>query len=139
MTDVAPLGGATSQLPDYKGPTPIYFYRPPDWRRQLVTEAEEGVVHGIEPVSWDGVTGQVLLSAGFMGIHRYQFTGGRWERTQVTAGDPAPWPKGGSSDVKVGHLGRDQFLAAIEPWHGNELVIYRSQAGKSGNTRQTLS
>lgn len=125
----APLVGEKSQQPDDKVPTPIYYYRPPDWKRQLVTDAEQGVVHGLEPATWDGTTGQVLLSAGFMGIHRYQFSGGRWQRTEVTAGGPAPWPKGGSSEVKVGHLGREQFVAAVEPWHGNEVVIYRDRQG----------
>src|SRR2546426_11015700 len=98
--------------------------------REVVTDAEQGVVHGLEPATWDGASGQVVLSAGFMGIHRYQFSGGRWQRTEVSAGDPAPWPKSGSSEVKVGHLGREQFVAAVEPWHGNEVVIYRDRQGK---------
>ena len=126
----SPLVGEKSQKTDDKVPTPIYYYRPPDWKRQLVTDAEQGVVHGLEPVTWDGTPGQVLLSAGFMGIHRYQFSGGRWQRAQVAAGGPAPWPKSGSSEVKVGHLGKDQFVAAVEPWHGNEVVIYRDRQGK---------
>jgi hypothetical protein len=125
----APLVGEKSQRPDDKVPTPIYYYRPPDWKRQLVTDAEQGVVHGLEPATWDGTPGQVVLSAGFMGIHRYRFSGGQWQRTEVTAGDPAPWPKSGSSEVKVGHLGKEQFVVAIEPWHGNQVVIYRDRQG----------
>ncbi len=34
-------------------------------------------------------------------------------------------PKCGSSDVTVGKIAGQRFLAAIEPWHGNELAIYR--------------
>ena len=34
-------------------------------------------------------------------------------RTEIAKGDPAPWPKSGSSDVSVGHLGKSRFLAAI--------------------------
>src|SRR6185436_4425778 len=37
--------------------------------------------------------------------------------------------KSGSSDVAVGHLGRERFLATIEPWHGNQVVVYRMDAG----------
>ena len=44
-------------------------------------------------------------------------------------GDPADWPKSGSSDIVVGHLGRERFLATIEPWHGNKVVIYRQDKG----------
>jgi hypothetical protein len=36
-------------------------------------------------------------------------------------------PKGGSSDAAVGRLpGGALFIAAIEPWHGNQVVVYRS-------------
>jgi hypothetical protein len=126
----SPLVGQTSQQPDDKTATPIYYYRPPDWKRQVVTEAEQGVVHGLEPATWDGITGQVLLSAGMMGIHRYRFSGGQWQRSAVSSGASDPWPKSGSSEVKVGHLGREQFVAAVEPWHGNQVVIYRDRQGK---------
>ena len=44
--------------------------------------------------------------------------------TEIAKGDPAPWPKSGSSDVAVGHLGTTRFLAAIEPWHGNQTTVY---------------
>ena len=40
-------------------------------------------------------------------------------------GDPDPWPKSGASDIALGHLGRQRFIATIEPWHGNEIVVYR--------------
>ncbi|MBV9084264.1 MAG: VCBS repeat-containing protein, partial [Acidobacteriaceae bacterium] len=51
-------------------------------------------------------------------------------RTEITRGDPDPWPKSGTSDVAAGRIGKEQFLAAIEPWHGNEVVVYRGSAGK---------
>src|SRR5262249_14900644 len=28
-----------------------------------------------------------------------------------------------------GHLGSERFLATIEPWHGNEVVVYRQENG----------
>jgi hypothetical protein len=47
-------------------------------------------------------------------------------------------PKGGSSDVAVGRTSRassggndSYFVAAIEPWHGNQVVIYRPAASGS--------
>ena len=38
--------------------------------------------------------------------------------------------------MTAGHLGRERFLASIEPWHGNQVVLYHP----SGNawTRQVL-
>lgn len=125
----APLCGPAATAPDYKGKTPLYAYRAPDWKREALPEAEEGVVHAIEPVAWTGA-GPSLLSAGFMGIHRYELKGGQWSVAPVVSGDAAPWPKGGSSDVSILREGGPRMLAAIEPWHGNQVVVYR-EAGTS--------
>lgn len=132
----APLAGATSQPPEYRGATPIYFYRPPEWKRELLSDGEQGVVHAIEPVRWDDASPVQLHSAGFMGIHAYSFANGQWTRATIAAGDPAPWPKSGSSDVAIGRTGRDRFVAAIEPWHGNQVVVYRERGG--GWARQVI-
>jgi hypothetical protein len=121
----APLAGPTAQPPNYDGVTPIYAYRAPDWRREVVPSDETGVVHAIEPMRAPFCEA-CLLSAGFAGIHRYERVGGAWVRTTVAAGNSAAVPKGGSSDVAVGRMPRESFyIAAIEPWHGNEVVVYR--------------
>ena len=60
-----------------------------------------------------------------MGIHVHSLgEDGKWRRTGISKGNPAEWPKSGSSDIAVGHLGSDRFLAAIEPWHGEQVVVY---------------
>jgi hypothetical protein len=50
-------------------------------------------------------------------------------RTRLAPGDPSDWPQSGSSDVIAGHLGRERFLATIEPWHGNTIAVYRQREG----------
>ena len=40
-----------------------------------------------------------LAGASFLGVHSLAFDQGRWNRTLVVKGDPAVWPKSGSSDV----------------------------------------
>ena len=124
-----PLIGARAVAPEYRDHLPLVMYRPGEWKREVITEAEEGVVHGIVPNVWDGDTRESVLSAGFLGIHLMRYDKGQWTRTRLAAGDPGAWPKGGSSEVAVGHLGPVRFLAAIEPWHGNKVVIYREVAG----------
>ncbi len=121
----APLAAATAQPPNYDGATPIYAYRAPEWKREAIPSAERGVVHAIEPVG-SPLCPACMLSAGFAGIHRYTHDNGAWTSIQIAAGDPGAVPKGGSSDVALGRIdrGAGMFLAAIEPWHGNELVIY---------------
>jgi hypothetical protein len=120
-----PLTGATADAPEYRGHTPLALYRPGEWKREVIGEHDEGVVHGIYIVDWDGKGRDSILTASFVGIHRYSFgKDGHWTRTEIAKGDPTAWPKSGSSDVAVGRLGKQRYLAAIEPWHGNQVVIY---------------
>jgi hypothetical protein len=113
MLAMAPLIGPDSTPPDYKAPMSILFYRAPDWKREAVTDALTGLVHGIETTPWDGVKGEVLLSAGFTGVNQYRFANGTWTQTELSKGDPQPWPKSGASDVKLARLGAQKFLATI--------------------------
>ncbi len=124
-----PLTVAQVDHPEDHAHTPLVFYDPAGWKRQQVSNEEEGVVHGIYIVDWDGDGRDEILTAGFSGIHLYKLAGdGRWTRTEIAKGDPAPWPKCGSSDVAVGRIASHRFLAAIEPWHGNQVAIYREAA-----------
>jgi FG-GAP-like repeat len=126
----APLTGAKADAPDYRDHTPLVFYRPGAWKREMISDANEGVVHGIYIVDWDGKKRDAILSASFVGIHLYRYgKDGKWSRTEIARGDPAPWPKSGSSDVAVGHLGKQRYIAAIEPWHGNQVSIYHERKG----------
>jgi hypothetical protein len=124
-----PLTSAQVDTPQDHARTPLVFYRPGEWKREQIADQDEGVVHCIYIVDWDGNGREDILTASFVGIHLYKLgKNGRWSRTEITRGDPAPWPKSGSSDVAVGRLGKERYLAAIEPWHGNEVAIY----GKKG-------
>ena len=122
----APLTGAHAEAPEYRDHTPLVFYQPGEWKRELIGDQNEGVVHGIYVIDWDGDGRDEILTAGFVGIDLYKLgKNGRWSRTEISKGDPAPWPKGGSSDVAVGRAGGARYIAAIEPWHGNQVVVYR--------------
>jgi len=131
----APLTGAHAEAPDYRDKVPLVFYRPGEWKREVIDASLEGLVHGLMVTP----SGEIY-TAGFNGIFEYQPNGGKWIRTKLTSGDPAPWPKSGSSDIAVGTAGRSKFLAAIEPWHGNQVAVYRNVAGawKRGVIDDTL-
>ncbi len=145
-----PLIGPDSVAPDYRGRVSLLMYRPGEWKREVITDAEEGVVHGILATRWDESTRESLLSASFLGLHLLQYDarpvdarpvdarpkgrayeagGGHWTRTLIANGNPSAWPKSGSSDVIAGHLGGERFLATVEPWHGNNIVVYRQRGG----------
>ncbi|MEP6764670.1 MAG: PQQ-binding-like beta-propeller repeat protein [Gemmatimonadaceae bacterium] len=125
----SPLAAATAEPPNYGDATPIYAYRAPDWKREIVPSAEFGVVHAIEPVR-STACNACFMSAGFAGIHQYEFANGAWTHRTISLGNASAVPGGGSSDVAVGRLTSANnfdafFFAAIEPWHGNQVVIYR--------------
>jgi hypothetical protein len=127
----APLAGAQVKPPDYRGAVPLVFYRPSSWKREIISEELEGVLHGIFITDWDNDGRDDLLTASFMGIDLFTFgKNRRWRRTRIANGNADARPRGGSSEIAVGKLGRARFLAAIEPWHGNQVVTYR-QEGKT--------
>ena len=124
----APLTGANAAPPEYRDQTPLVFYRPGEWKRETISTENSGVVHGIWIVDWDGDKRQDILTASFNGIYLFSpHAGKKWTREEIAKGDPAPWPKSGSSDVAVGQLAGRRFLAAIEPWHGEKVAIYNQQ------------
>jgi hypothetical protein len=126
-----PLIGPKAAAPDYRDRVPVLIYRPGRWARETATNDEEGVVHGILPAAWGDDAGrESLLVAGFLGVHVLRFDGRQWTRTAVVDGNPEPWPRSGASEVAAGHLGRERFIATIEPWHGNQVVVYRQRRGR---------
>ncbi len=135
---VAPLAGPNATAGDYRDHVPLAYYKPGEWTPHLIDREDEGILHGLTVVNWNQDGRSQLLTAGFSGIAlRSLGANGKWQRTLLTNGNPAPWPNGGSSDVVPGKIKNERFLAALEPWHGNEVVVYR--AGKaSGWTRQVI-
>ena len=125
----SPLTGPRAMAPEFRDRVPLYAYRPGVWKREMIDDRDEGVVHAILPTAWDGGPKESLLTASFLGVHRLEFDDGRWRRSRIVTGNPAGWPRSGSSEVAVGRLGRDRFLATIEPWHGNQVVVYRQAEG----------
>lgn len=126
----AALTGPEAEPPDYRGETPLVYYRPGIWKRETISPSNNGLVHGIYILDWDGDGRDEILTAGFEGIHLFKLAKeGSWSRSTLTSGSPDPWPKSGSSDIAVGHIAQERYLAAIEPWHGNMVSIYRLQNG----------
>ena len=131
-----PLIGALATAPEYRDRVPLVMYRPGEWKREMITDADEGVVHGIFQARWNGDARESLLSASFRGVHRMRYDMRVWTRTKLVDGDPGAWPSGGASEIAVGRIGRDHFLATIEPWHGNKVVVYRRAS--AGWTRHVI-
>ena len=106
--------------PDYKDKITIYAYNPADWKRQTITDAEEGVLHGILVTDWDGKGREALLTASFMGVHLHRYNNGKWPRTRlVDRQSRRRGPNNGAGTSPWSARRAAAILAAIEPFHGN--------------------
>lgn len=85
--------------------------------------------HNFDPVQWDADPEQELLVGGKEGVFLLDPKAGGSERTQLSGADSI-----GVGEVRAGTLGagspgeRRRFIAAIEPMHGNTLVLYTPPA-----------
>jgi hypothetical protein len=112
-------------------PTPLVAYGPDAWTPRTITTANQGVVHGVLLWDFDNDGSDEVLTAGRLGIHAHRpAEDGNWDRVRLAAGEPLPYPDGGSSDLAAGTLDGNPFLAAIEPFHGNQVVVYRPGSGE---------
>ena len=109
----------------YAGATPIYFYRAPDWKRGLVTEAEQGVVHA---ESRSRGCARRARRAARRGIHgRARVSLRRRDRglaSRCSPGDPAPTPLRRLERVAVGHLGADTLPRGDRAMARDQVVVY---------------
>ena len=139
----APLLGAGAEPPEYKGGAPLTWYEPPApllsghaaavaqkqsaWTAHLIDDSLT-VMHGICVIDWDGDARDEILTASFEGVHLFRSTGRgsdlRWTKTRLGAGDQVSKPRRGSSEIAVGKVHGRRFLATIEPWHGEQVVVY---------------
>jgi hypothetical protein len=87
-------------------------------------------MHGIFVFDWDGDGVEELLTASFQGLHLFRPAKPGMPPQLFQAGDTAPWPKSGSSEVVVGKLGKTRFLASVDPWHGNQISVYTRQGNE---------
>ncbi len=130
----APLIGPKALAPRYEDRVPLVYYHTSDWKRRVIDDQLSGVLHRVRVVRWDGGRAERLLTAGFDGItlHRAHGRGDRlrWENIRLARGHDEAAPRSGASDVAAGRLGKKRFLASVEPWHGNEVVVYTEDASR---------
>ena len=152
LVDV-PIVGAGSKPPDYSVPAPITWFRMPDsfltghavgtaqqsseWIPHLIDESLT-LVHGVLIMDWNGDGRDEILTASAQGVDLFESKARsaqlEWTRTLLTPGDRGPGRYHGASEIGVGKIHGNRFLATIEPWHGNKVVVY--PRGKGGFTRR---
>ncbi len=134
------MGRDSSQNANWADGSPVRVtaYRIPNdpikerWIPEVLNEALH-VVHNLWPIPRQAGKGQDILCASYEGISLLSPTGGKWQLTHLGTGNQEnPQSSRGTSEIKQGKLknGR-RFLAAIEPWHGNQVVVYTEPAGQN--------
>jgi len=143
---VAPLQGRDTRGPDWGigVGSRIMTYSIPDrpfddpWPVEIVTTALH-TVHNIQVVDGRPLAPRIggagpgpllpsaVLAASWEGVSLIQRRpDGSWKTDRLGSGNQASRPNRGTSEVGAGRLRNgSSFLAAIEPWHGNEFVVYR--------------
>jgi hypothetical protein len=145
---VAPIMGRNAKAPLWDVGVKLAFYRVPQppttepWK-PIVIDDSLTVLHGLCIVDWDHGGRDDILTASFEGVHLYQSQGQgdgspiakkrdwepdklSWKKIRLGTGEQTDPTKRGSSEVTLGRLGSNEhrFLATIEPWHGDKVVVY---------------
>jgi len=147
----APVLGPGSTGAREPKPVRMTAFRPPQdlrakkWQPWLVDQSLT-VLHGIHVADLDGDGRHEILTASYEGICRFDYEGpvasGVWRKTVLAPGaasaSSAMGAAKGASEIALGKLGPNSiFLATLEPWHGNQVVVYTA-AGIAGPWQRRL-
>lgn len=143
---VAPIMGPGSSAPDFmQSPIRLLSLSIPEnpyghpWPMQVIDESLH-IAHGlyIEESNED----RTIFTASVEGI--VEFTPSEedrllWVKNNLCSGAPASEGRTGCSEVTVGRFkDGSRFLTTIEPWHGNQVVVYRLDADDVQATRHVI-
>src|SRR5262245_23095887 len=84
------------------------------------------VSHNFWPIRAEKGKGADILTASYEGVNLLSRDGDRWSKRHLGTGNQEnPKGKRGASEIKLGKLKNGKkFIATIEPWHGNQVVVY---------------
>lgn len=133
----APLLGPESLAPTYdQDRAPIFWYDYESWTRHTITDDVPGIIHRVRPVRWDPGVREQLLVASFEGVALYRSIGTgdamSFAKELISSGHVGEAPRLGASDVGSGMTDGRRIVASVEPWHGNEVVVYTKTDGADG-------
>ena len=151
---VVPIVGAGARPPDYSVPAQITWFQMPEallsghaqaalarsskWMPHLIDDTLN-LVHGVHVMDWNGDGRDEILTASARGVNLFMAKGKganlEWSRTLLTPGDQTERYHG-ASEIDVGKIRGKRFLATIEPWHGDKVVVYPRR--KNGFTERLV-
>jgi hypothetical protein len=141
---VAPIFGAAAMPPDFQqSRAEVLVLRvDPNTLRcdgPILAAGADHVMHAIRVLDFDADGRDEILCAGNAGITLLDQTpNGGWSARVLVPGFQGQPPARGCSEIHVGRLRQAAsqnaipFLATIEPWHGNQVVVYPSRVQVAG-------
>lgn len=129
---VAPLKGRNTSAPDFaENGVRLLAYSIPEnpasdeWPVKVLSD-DTHVMHNFWPTDFNRDGQLDLLLASFEGVSLLERgKDGNWKRTRIGAGQEQSPPARGASEIKHGRLaGGGDYVATIEPWHGDKVVVY---------------
>ena len=134
---VAPLQGRGTRPPNWgqgEGVRVLVHDIPDDpvnqaWPVEIADQSLH-TIHNLQLVDVDGDHRDEIVLACWEGVFLLdREENGKWTRTKIGSGNQQSAPNKGASEVKIGYLESGfRYIATIEPWHGNQVVVYTSDA-----------
>ncbi len=120
-------------------PVRVLAYRIPKdplrdrWPMEVLDQSMH-VIHNFQAIPRDHGKGMDVLTASYEGVSLLHRESGKWTRRQLGEGDQVhPDKSRGASEIKRGKLKNGRpFIATIEPWHGDKVVVYTPPAESGG-------
>jgi hypothetical protein len=98
----------------------------PNWEFKAIDDGTKRVMHNFLATDFFDKKSMGVLTASYEGVFYYTRSGqDKWVGAQLGEGYQAdPTKSRGSSEIKVGKTPAGKFIATIEPFHGNQTVVY---------------
>jgi hypothetical protein len=135
--------GTTKPLWAERGVRVLAFTIPADpvrdrWPAVVIDEGMR-VTHNFIPTDMDGDGVAEILCTSFEGVNLLARGPAGFRRTRIGEGNQATTPSRGASEIKRGSLGGTaDYIATIEPWHGDQVVTYTRPAADSTPWRRRV-
>lgn len=126
---VSPLHGRGNKGGTGAGVKLLEYIVPRDARGKWETRVIEDTMHlthNLDPLQWDDDAAQEILYGGKEAIMLLNKQGPSWNETNLVQGGSFL----GAGEVRAGRKDRQRFIAAIEPMHGTNAVVYTEAPDK---------
>jgi len=130
---VAPLQGRGTKAPNWaagKGVRLELFRIPANpakepWPMEVIDESLH-TLHNFLVVNFDDDPADEIITASLEGLFLFdRGTDGKWTKRQLGEGNTEENGTPGAGEIKVGRFrSGKKYIATIEPWHGNQVVVY---------------